>query len=253
MSNPKIAFVTGANRGIGYSIAKHLTASGIGVIGTYHTNEDEAKAAETALGNGDATLRMLRLDIANHASFTDFAEQVKALLASEFGQQTLHYVVQNAGNIIHSRFDAATSEQLDNQYNIHFKGPYLLTVALLPLIRDGGRILNITSAATRFYLTDHGPYSAMKAATEVISLYMAKELGERGITVNAVAAGAVASDFGGGLVRDDAGINKSLADITPLGRVGQPDDIGAAIRALLSDDMRWVNGQRIEVTGGQSL
>ncbi|WP_225197320.1 SDR family NAD(P)-dependent oxidoreductase [Gluconobacter oxydans] len=253
MSTQDIAFVTGANRGIGYSIAKHLIASGIGVIGTYHSNEDEAKATEAALGGETAKLRMLRLDIADHASFAAFAGKVKELLTREFGQQTLRYVVQNAGNIIHTRFDAATSEQLDNQYNIHFKGPYLLTVALLPLIRNGGRILNITSAATRFYLTDHGPYSAMKAATEVISLYMAKELGERGITVNAVAPGAVASDFGGGLVRDDATVNKSLADITPLGRVGQPDDIGAAVRALLSDDMRWVNGQRIEVTGGQSL
>ncbi|WP_215747559.1 SDR family NAD(P)-dependent oxidoreductase [Gluconobacter sp. P1C6_b] len=253
MSTQDIAFVTGANRGIGYSSAKHLIASGIDVIGTYHSNEDEAKAAEAALGGETAKLRMLRLDIADHASFAAFAGKVTELLTREFGQQTLRYVVQNAGNIIHTRFDAATSEQLDNQYNIHFKGPYLLTVALLPLIRNGGRILNITSAATRFYLTDHGPYSAMKAATEVISLYMAKELGERGITVNAVAPGAVASDFGGGLVRDDATVNKSLADITPLGRVGQPDDIGAAVRALLSDDMRWVNGQRIEVTGGQSL
>ncbi|GBR01707.1 SDR family NAD(P)-dependent oxidoreductase [Acetobacter oeni] len=253
MSKHDIAFVTGANRGIGYSVAKNLIASGINVIGTYHSNEDEAKAAEAALGGETAKLRMLRLDIADHKSFADFTQQVKALLESEFGQQKLNYVVQNAGNIIHTRFDAATSEQLDNQYNVHFKGPCLLTVALLPLISDGGRILNITSAATRFYLTDHGPYSAMKAATEVISLYMAKELSARGITVNAVAPGAVASDFGGGLVRDDAGINKSLADITPLGRVGQPDDIGAAVRALLSDDMRWVNGQRIEVTGGQSL
>lgn len=253
MSEKTVAFVTGANRGIGYSISKHLIAGGTDVIGTYHANEAEAKAAEAALSGDAAKLRMLRLDIADHASFPDFKKRVETLLASEFGQTTLRYVVQNAGNIIHTSFDAATAEQLDNQYNIHFKGPYLLTVALLPLIANGGRILNITSAATRFYLKDHGPYSAMKGATEVISLYMAKELGERGITVNAIAPGAVASDFGGGLVRDDAAVNKSLADITPLGRVGQPDDIGAAVRALLSDDMHWVNGQRIEITGGQSL
>lgn len=195
MSRQDIAFVTGANRGIGYSIAKHLIASGIDVIGTYHSNEDEAKAAETALGGESAKLRMLRLDIADHASFAAFAGRVEALLSREFQQQTLRYVVQNAGNIIHTRFDAATSEQLDNQYNIHFKGPYLLTVALLPLIRNGGRILNITSAATRFYLTDHGPYSAMKAATEVISLYMAKELGARGITVNVVQPGPTDTDM----------------------------------------------------------
>lgn len=196
---------------------------------------------------------MLKLDISDHTTFTTFIAQVRHILAQDFSQSDLKYILQNEGNIIHTRFDAATPEQLDNQYNIHFKGPYLLTVALLPLIRDGGHILNITSAATRFYLPDHGPYSAMKGATEVISLYMAKELGERRITVNAVAPGAIASDFGGGLVRDNAEVNHSLAEITPLGRVGQPDDIGAAVAALLSDSMHWVNGQRIEVTGGQSL
>ncbi|MBO1325535.1 SDR family oxidoreductase [Acetobacter sp. TBRC 12305] len=253
MNQKNAALVTGANRGIGYSIAKYLTDAGVNVIGTYHTNAAEAKAAETTLSNAGAKLRMLKLDISDHTGFAAFIEQVKNILAEEFRQSSLKYVIQNAGNIVHTRFDAATPEQLDNQYNIHFKGPYLLNVALLPLICDGGRILNITSAATRFYLPDHGPYSAMKGATEVISLYMAKELGARRITVNAVAPGAIASDFGGGLVRDNARINSSLADITPLGRVGQPDDIGAAVAALLSDNMHWVNGQRIEVTGGQSL
>ncbi|NHN92117.1 SDR family NAD(P)-dependent oxidoreductase [Acetobacter sicerae] len=253
MNQKHAALVTGANRGIGYSIAKHLIAAGVDVIGTYHTNEAEAKAAETALSTDSAKLRMLKLDISDHTTFTTFIAQVRHILEQEFSQSDLKYIVQNAGNIIHTRFDAATPEQLDNQYNIHFKGPYLLTVALLPLIRNGGHILNITSAATRFYLPDHGPYSAMKGATEVISLYMAKELGERRITVNAVAPGAIASDFGGGLVRDNAEVNHSLAEITPLGRVGQPDDIGAAAAALLSDSMHWVNGQRIEVTGGQSL
>ncbi|MBE7619803.1 SDR family oxidoreductase [Komagataeibacter sp. FNDCR1] len=253
MKQKTVALVTGANRGIGHSIAKYLIAADIDVIGTYHTNETEAKTAERALSTDRAKLRMLRLDISDHTTFGAFTAQVRHLLDEEFSHAAFKYIVQNAGNIIHTRFDAATPEQLDNQYNIHFKGPYLLTVGLLPLIHDGGRILNITSAATRFYLPDHGPYSAMKGATEVISLYMAKELGERRITVNAVAPGAIASDFGGGLVRDNAEVNKSLAEITPLGRVGQPDDIGAAVAALLSENMHWVNGQRIEVTGGQSL
>lgn len=253
MNQKYAALVTGANRGIGYSIAKHLIAAGIDVLGTYLTNEAEAKAAEAALSTENSKLRMLKLDISDHTTFATFALQVKKLLDEDFSQATLKYIVQNAGNIIHTRFDAATAEQLDNQYNIHFKGPYLLTAALLPLLCDGGHILNITSAATRFYIPDHGPYSAMKGATEVISLYMAKELGERRITVNAVAPGAIASDFGGGLVRDNAEVNNSLAEITPLGRVGQPDDIGSAVAALLSNNMRWVNGQRIEVTGGQSL
>ena len=253
MNQKHAALVTGANRGIGYGIAKYLIAAGTDVIGTYHTNEAEALTAESTLSTDKARLRMLQLDISDHTTFATFAAQARKLLDEEFAQPALKYIVQNAGNIIHTRFDAATPEQLDNQYNIHFKGPYLLTVALLPLICDGGHILNITSAATRFYLPDHGPYSAMKGATEVISLYMAKELGERRITVNAVAPGAIASDFGGGLVRDNAAVNRSLAEITPLGRVGQPDDIGAAVAALLSDNMHWVNGQRIEVTGGQSL
>ncbi|QHC36392.1 SDR family NAD(P)-dependent oxidoreductase [Komagataeibacter xylinus] len=253
MNQKYAALVTGANRGIGHSIAKYLIAAGIDVIGTYHTNAAEAQAAQTELSTDSARLRMLQLNIADHTTFAAFTAQVRKLLDGEFAGSALKYIVQNAGNIIHTRFDAATPEQLDNQYNIHFKGPYLLTVALLPLIHDGGRILNITSAATRFYLPDHGPYSAMKGATEVISLYMAKELGARRITVNAVAPGAIASDFGGGLVRDNAGVNASLAEITPLGRVGQPDDIGAAVASLLSDSMHWVNGQRIEVTGGQSL
>jgi len=253
MNQKYAALVTGANRGIGYSIAKYLIAAGVDVIGTYHANAAEAKAAEAALGTGRAKLRMLQLDISDHASFAYFTAQVGMLLDDGPAGSVLKYVVQNAGNIIHTRFDAATPEQLDNQYTIHFKGPYLLTVALLPLICDGGHILNVTSAATRFYLPDHGPYSAMKGATEVISLYMAKELGERRITVNAVAPGAVASDFGGGLVRDNVAVNTSLAEITPLGRVGLPDDIGAAVAALLSENMHWVNGQRIEVTGGQSL
>lgn len=253
MNQKYVALVTGANRGIGYSIAKHLIAAGVDVLGTYLTNEAEAKVAETKLSTENAKLRMLKLDISDHTTFATFTAQVRKLLDEEFAQSTLKYIVQNAGNIIHTRFDAATPEQLDNQYNIHFKGPYLLTVALLPLLCDGGHILNITSAATRFYLPDHGPYSAMKGATEVISLYMAKELGERRITVNAVALGAIASDFGGGLVRDNAAVNTSLAEITPLGRVGRPDDIGAAVATLLSDNMGWVNGQRIEVTGGQSL
>lgn len=177
MNQGYVALVTGANRGIGYSIAKYLIAAGIDVIGTYYTNEAEARAAETELSTDKAKLHMLKLDISDYTTFATFTAQIRKLLDEELAGATLKYIVQNAGNIIHTRFDAATPEQLDNQYNIHFKGPYLLTVALLPLICDGGRILNITSAATRFYLPDHGPYSAMKGATEVISLYMAKELG----------------------------------------------------------------------------
>ncbi|MCQ8241655.1 SDR family NAD(P)-dependent oxidoreductase [Rhizosaccharibacter radicis] len=249
----KIAFITGANRGLGYSMARHLIGDGVEVIGTYHSNQEEAHAAERVLRGDNARLRMLRLDIADSASFPLIVTDVGRIVREELAGDALDYVVHNAGNIIHSRFPDTRAEQLDNQYAVHFKGPYLLSAALLPLIRDGGRILNVTTAATRFYLDDHGPYSAMKAATETATLYMAKELGHRRITVNAVAPGAIATDFGGGMVRDDAKVRQMLTEATPLGRVGEADDIGAAVAALLSDNMGWVNGQRIEITGGQSL
>lgn len=249
----KIALITGANRGLGHSMARHLVDAGVNVIGTYNANQEQAHAAEHALKTDRAGLRMLRLDIADSAGFPDFKRQVVEILERDFGGGRIDYVVQNAGNIIHSRFVDTRPEQLDNQYLVHFKGPYLLTQTLLPLMRDGGRILNITTAATRFYLEGHGPYSAFKAATETISLYMAKELGERRITVNAIAPGAIATDFGNGLVRDDPATRRMLTEATPLGRVGEPDDIGAAVAALLDDRMGWVNGQRIEITGGQSL
>ena len=249
----KIAFITGANRGLGRSMAQHLATAGIDVVGTYFSNQTEAQAAERELGGGSARVRMLQLDIGDAATFAAFARTLAETLSRDFGRHDIDYVVQNAGNIVPGRFDEVDGEGIDSQYRIHFKGPYLLNVALLPMIKRGGRILNVSSAATRFYLKDHGPYSAMKAATEVISLYMAKELGERRITVNSIAPGAIETDFGQGAVRDNAELNRVFAEATPLGRVGLPGDIGAAVVALLSDNLGWLNGQRIELTGGQSL
>jgi NAD(P)-dependent dehydrogenase (short-subunit alcohol dehydrogenase family) len=139
---------------------------------------------------------------------------------------------------------------LDGLYNVHFKGVFFLTQKLLPLIQDGGRIVNLSSGLTRIVVPESGAYASMKGAIEVLTRYLAKELGPRGIAVNTVAPGAIATDFSGGIVRDNPKVNKRVAAMTSLGRVGEPDDVGPMIASLLSADHRWVNAQRIEVSGG---
>jgi NAD(P)-dependent dehydrogenase (short-subunit alcohol dehydrogenase family) len=169
------------------------------------------------------------------------------------GAERFDYLVNNAGTSNHTPFEKTTEEELDSLYHVHFKGVFFLTQKLLPLIKDGGRIVNISSGLTRFTFPGSGSYASMKGAVEVLTRYLAKELGPRRIAVNTVAPGAVATDFSGGMVRDNPEINKLVADGTALGRAGLPDDIGPMIASLLSEDNRWVNGQRIEVSGGMSL
>jgi len=175
---------------------------------------------------------------------------VKAALESNWQRTSFDYLVNNAGSGIHAPFAETTEAQFDLMMNIHLKGTFFLTQSLLPLIADGGRILNVSSGLARFSLPGYAAYASMKGAIEVLTRYLAKELGERGIAVNVIAPGAIATDFGGGAVRDNPDINAFIASQTALGRVGQPDDIGGAIAALLSVDCRWVNAQRIEVSGG---
>ncbi len=181
-----------------------------------------------------------------------FVDDVRKTLRS-WGRERFDYLVNNAGTSLHKPFEQTTEAEFDQIVNVHFKGVYFLTQKLLPLIRDGGRIVNISSGLARFSMPGTSAYGAAKGAIEVFTRYLAKELGPRGITANAVAPGAIATDFSGGLVRDNPEINKRVAEMTALGRVGVPDDIGPMIAALLSDDNRWVNGQRIEVSGGMSL
>jgi NAD(P)-dependent dehydrogenase (short-subunit alcohol dehydrogenase family) len=245
----KIALITGASRGLGRAAALSLAAKGVSVIGTYHSNKAEADrtASEIATTGGKST--MLQLDTGVVAGFDTFAESVRATLKC-YGRERFDYLINNAGVGLHKPFAETTETDFDRLMNIHFKGVYFLTQTMLPLIEDGGRILNISSGLARFALPGASAYAAMKGGIEVLTRYLAKELGSRGIAVNTLAPGAIETDFNGGTVRDNKQVNDFVSSVTALGRAGKPDDIGGAIAALLDDATGWINGQRIEASGG---
>lgn len=249
----KIALITGASRGLGRNAALHLAAAGIDIIGTYRSQADEARTVADEIEQHGGRALMLPLDVADSASFDAFADQVGDRLRATFGRDRFDFLLNNAGIGIHATFAETTEAQFDQLLNIQLKGPFFLTQKLLPLIEDGGRILNVSTGLTRFALPGYAAYAAMKGAMEVLTKYQAKELGARGIGVNIIAPGAIETDFGGGVVRDNAEINRQIASNTALGRVGLPDDIGGAIAALFSDGSRWINGQRVEASGGMFL
>jgi NAD(P)-dependent dehydrogenase (short-subunit alcohol dehydrogenase family) len=249
----QVALITGGNRGLGRSMALHLAAQGVGVVLTYRGNAQEAAAVVREVEAKGARGLALQLDVAQTGAFPAFVQVLRAELPRRFGRERLDFLVNNAGVGVHAPFADTTEAQFDALVGVHLKGPFFLTQALLPLMADGGRILNVSSGLARFTYPGYAAYSAMKGAVEVLTRYQAKELGTRGITVNTLAPGAIATDFGGGRVRDDAELNKAVAAQTALGRVGEPDDVGAAVALLLSPGGRWINGQRIEVSGGQGL
>lgn len=248
----KIAIITGGSRGLGRNTAIHLARRGVDLIFTYHSNRTEATSLIReieAMGRKGAAFR---LDTGDVGSFDVFVGEVRDALEA-WARERFDYLVNNAGNSLHADFAATTEAQFDEIVNVHFKGVFFLTQKLLPLINDGGRIVNISSGLARFAFPGSSAYGAAKGAVEVLTRYLAKELGPRRITANVVAPGAIQTDFSGGMVRDNPEINKSVAERTALGRAGLPDDIGPMIAALLSEENRWVNGQRIEVSGGMAL
>jgi len=249
----KIAIVTGGSRGLGRNTAMKLAQRGVDVILTYRSQAAEANAVVKEIERLGRKAVALQLDVADSSSFTAFASAVREVLAHIWQRQDFDYLVNNAGIGIHASIAETTEAQFDQLVNIHFKGVFFLTQALLGVLADGGRIVNISSGLARFALPGYGAYAAMKGAVEVLTRYLAKELGGRGIAVNTVAPGAIETDFGDGLVRDNGQVNAFVASQTALGRVGQPDDIGGVIASLLSDDNRWVNAQRIEASGGMFL
>lgn len=249
----KIALITGASRGLGKNAAEHLAAQGFDIIGTYHSKVGEAQTLVSTLEKSAARAVMLQLDVGDSASFEAFASQLKDTLKQVFGRDHLDLLVNNAGIGINVPFAETSEAQFDQLLNIQLKGPFFLTQRLLPLIADQGRIINVSTGLTRFALPGYAAYAAMKGAMEVLTRYQAKELGPRGIRVNILAPGAIETDFGGGVVRDNRDINAVIASNTALGRVGLPDDIGAAIALLASDGAGWVTGQRLEVSGGMFL
>jgi NAD(P)-dependent dehydrogenase (short-subunit alcohol dehydrogenase family) len=249
----KIAIVTGSSRGLGKSTALNLAKKGVDIIVTYHSNEAEANSVVAAIKEMGAKAVALQLDTANTSTFDSFVAQVKQSLQDTWQTERVDFLVNNAGTGIYAAFADTTEDQFDHLMNVHVKGVFFLTQKLLPLINDGGRIVNISSGLARFTLPGYAAYGSMKGAIEVLTRYMAKELGSRQIAVNVVAPGAIATDFAGGAVRDNPDVNNFIAGLTALGRVGLPDDIGGAIASLLSEDNKWVNAQRIEVSGGQLI
>lgn len=248
----KVALITGGSRGLGRNTAVHLAQRGVDILITYRANQFEANSLVAQLENQGRKAAAFRLDTGDLSAFDAFAADVRRVLQS-WGRERFDYLVNNAGNSLHAGFAETTEAQFDGIFNVHVKGVYFLTQKLLPLINDGGRIVNLSSGLARVALPGSSAYGAAKGAVEVLTRYLAKELGPRRITVNAVAPGAIQTDFSGGMVRDNPQVNKMVADMTALGRAGVPDDIGPMIAALLSDENRWVNGQRIEVSGGMAL
>ncbi|MBU2673504.1 SDR family NAD(P)-dependent oxidoreductase [Hafnia paralvei] len=250
--NIKVAVITGGSRGLGRSTVINLAKRGVHSIFTFNSREQEAKEVTQAATEAGAKAIAIHLDTANIAGFDAFATQVKNALA-ELNTDKFNYLVNNAGISNHTPFMQVTEEELDLQFQVNFKGVFFLTQKLLPLLRNGGQIVNISSGVTRFVNPNSVAYATVKGAVEVFTCYMAHDLGPRNISVNTVAPGAIQTDFSGGVVRDNPEINQLVSNMTALGRPGLPDDIGKMLASFLSDDNHWVNAQRIEVSGGMRL
>jgi len=249
----RVALITGGSRGLGRSAALHLARVGVDVVLTYQRNRAAADEVVTEIAAAGGRAVALPLDVGVSAGFADFAVSLRQALKETFQRDNFDILVNNAGMGVHAPFAETTEAQFDDLMRVHLKGPFFLTQALLPLLADGARIVNVSSGLARFSLPGYAAYATMKGGIEVLTRYMAKELGSRGIRVNTLAPGAIETDFGGGAVRDNAQLNQFVASVTALGRTGQPDDIGGAIAALVSDGMGWANGQRVEVSGGMFI
>jgi NAD(P)-dependent dehydrogenase (short-subunit alcohol dehydrogenase family) len=252
MSDSKIAIVTGGSRGIGRSTVLCLAQRGVRSIFTFNTNRAEADKVVALASDAGAGAIALQLDAGDVGAFEGFAGRAREALA-EMNAERFDYLVNNAGTSSAANLANITEAEMDGLYSVHFKGPLFLTQALLPLMNDGGRIVNISSGLARFTAPNRIGYGSIKAAVESLTRYMALELGPRRIAVNVVAPGPIATDFSGGMVRDIPQINKMIADNTALGRVGGPEDVGPVIAGLLANDFGWVNAQRIEVAGGMHI
>ncbi|MBK1684337.1 SDR family NAD(P)-dependent oxidoreductase [Rhodoferax fermentans] len=248
-----ISLITGGSRGLGRNTALSIARQGGDVILTYRTGADDAQAVVAEIERMDRRAVALQLDVSSISGFPAFANAVQAALKDRWGRSSFDHLINNAGHGEMASFAETSEAQFDSLFNVHVKGVFFLTQTLLPLLADKGRIINFSSGLTRVSFPGFSAYSAAKGAVEILTLYLAKELGSRGITANAVAPGAIETDFLGGAVRDTPGYNEAFANITALGRVGLPEDIGPMVASLLRQDNHWVTAQRIEVSGGQSI
>jgi len=248
-----ISLITGASRGLGRNTALHIARAGGDVILTYRSQQAEAQALVAEIAALGRRAVALQLDTAEVAAFPSFAAAVQQALSANWSRSSFDHLVNNAGHGDYALIADTSEAQFDSLVNVHFKGVFFLTQALLPLLADGGRIVNVSTGLTGPCFPGYAAYACVKGAVEVLTRYLAKELGARGIAVNTVAPGAIETDFGGGAVRDKPDVNQLFAGMTALGRAGLPDDIGPMIASLLAPANRWVNGQRIEVSGGQGI
>ena len=249
-STNKVALVTGGSRGLGKDMSLQLAKKGFDIIFTYNNSVNEAAGVVDEILAMNRKAKAIQLDVTNSKSFEAFVLSVQSSLKNDFDAHSISALVNNAGIGAYMSIAETSEEVFDSMVNIHLKAPYFITQKLLPIISDGGSIVNISSGLTRFSYPNYAPYAIMKTAIESLSRYQAQEFGLRKIRVNTVAPGAIATDFGGGAVRDNKDLNAMIANSTALGRVGLPDDIGSVVAFLCSDDAKWVNAQRIEVSGG---
>ncbi|WP_163717727.1 SDR family NAD(P)-dependent oxidoreductase [Mangrovibacterium lignilyticum] len=249
----KIALVTGGSRGLGRNMAINLAKKGIDVVITYNSNSAKADEVVAEIREMGRQAAAYQLDTSKISDFGTFYEQLAAYLQETYGTANFDFLINNAGTALYAPFAETTEEQFDAAINIHLKGVFFFTQKALPYLNDGGRIINISSGLARFSFPGSSAYASMKGAIEVLTRYLAKELGSRGIAANIVAPGAIETDFGGGHVRDNKEVNDHVASVTALGRVGLPTDIGGVVAFLCSEEASWINGQRIEVSGGMML
>lgn len=246
----KVALVTGGSRGLGKDMCLQLAKKGFDIIFTYNNSINEAASVVDEITAMGKKAKAIQLDVTNSKGFDAFVQSVKSSLKNDFAAESIFALVNNAGIAAFTSIAETSEEVFDSMVNIHLKAPYFITQKLLPVISDGGSIVNVSTGLARFSYPNYAPYAIMKAAIESLSRYQAKEFGSRKIRVNTIAPGAIATDFGGGAVRDNKDLNAMIASTTALGRVGLPDDIGSVVAFLCSDDAKWVNAQRIEVSGG---
>lgn len=252
-NNSKIALITGGSRGLGKNTAIAIARKGLDVVITYNSNYTAAQEVVSAIEAMGQKAKAFQLDTSDTKQFGTFVTELANYLEHTFGSSRLDFLVNNAGTALYALAEETTEAQMDDIYNIHYKGVFFLTQKLLPYLNEGGGIVNISSGLTRITLPGSSVYGSLKAAVETYSRYLAKELGPKKIRVNVLAPGAIETDFGGGRTRDNKEINAHIASLTALGRVGLPDDIGGVVAFLCTDEAAWINGQRIEVSGGQAL
>ncbi len=249
----KTALITGGSRGLGRDMAINIAKKGIDVVLTYNSNKQKADEVVYEIEALGQKVAAFQLDTRNVKLFDEFIKQITTYLNEQNGNPNFDFLINNAGTALYAPFAETTEEQLDEIINIHYKGVFFLTQKALPFLNDGGRIINISSGLARFAMPGSSVYGSTKGAIEVLTRYLAKELGSRGIAVNVVAPGAIETDFGGGHVRDNKDINAYIASVTALGRVGLSEDIGGVVAFLCTEDAKWINAQRIEISGGMNL